>query len=307
MPTKAGRLQIKDLHQGKIIWMVLDVPGAPVLHRMKVKEVFHTLDMVSLNYVDRHAGESEPDIFGDQFPNSFATFIVDDNPEYLRMSHLAHHKLPNGQYFGTHLFVNAKRARHYMKVHHLHNWELRLKLEQSGPVLRDGYQSMIDPDHPSNEMGNGRSPVTEDGILDDREYLSRLGNMVPVTSRHPNMHELEAPKPFRNQQARLAAATTDYKLDDVLGKELGPGKVKFGDMDRPMDIYGDQNNYKKFPDINEEVREDGLLMEAPKEEFPDYVGMMGIGEMPVDEDLEKERKKKLNARLENFMGGKKNG
>lgn len=36
--------------------------------------------------------------------------------------------------------------------------------------------------------------------------------------------------------------------------------IEFGEKSFPLNLYGDENNYKPFPDIGEKVKDDGLLM-----------------------------------------------
>ena len=43
-------------------------------------------------------------------------------------------------------------------------------------------------------------------------------------------------------------------------KTYEPRTVEFGNHYFPLNLYGDENNYKPFPDIGDVIREDGLLM-----------------------------------------------
>ncbi len=50
------------------------------------------------------------------------------------------------------------------------------------------------------------------------------------------------------------------RLQDLAYKKYETRVVSFGKSRMPLNIYGDETNYKPFPDIGEYVRDDGLLM-----------------------------------------------
>lgn len=46
-----------------------------------------------------------------------------------------------------------------------------------------------------------------------------------------------------------------------------------------LNIYGDKDNYKPFPDIGEEIREDGLLLATRKYDINNALGLMGMDDL----------------------------
>ena len=122
--------------------------------------------------------------------------------------------------------------------------------------------------------------ITESyGYLLNNEYLDQLsvGDYIPKDTiiqkstafdRYNNRTEgINMNMIYLNLDANMedSVVMSDVAASKLTSPLIKPIKIMINDNDIPMNLYGDDNTYKVFPDIGEEVREDTRVIALRKE------------------------------------------